>query len=308
MTSQRSYSGDAASECGYCNGTGVTDVSDCGQIKPCTECDGTGKAASAPDTSLTHAARAEPVACAHKDTLASLGSRQPHVTDPCAMWPVSRAKWDDNYVLLYAEPSLTHAYAEGRADEREEAESAVHPAEHRALLECADAFERSADWLDKGALTGSQRTHPLVGTRDYRTAAIAIRRLVALSYSPSPAREEATTEREEAKKARPPSDVEPWVVADDTGVRVTFSTEDAAWRYRNEYTNRLENPTVTHEPAREEAGEDARDAARWRAVASAVSELTLMLHYSRPDQRASIVDAALAADQMNKEHGNAPAA
>jgi hypothetical protein len=78
-------------------------------------------------------------------------------------------------------------------------------------------------------------------------------------------------------------------------VRVTFSTEDAAWRYRNEYTNRLENPTVTHE-----AGEDARDAARWRAVASAVSELTLMLHYSRPDQRASIVDAAIAAKEQSK--------
>jgi hypothetical protein len=60
---------------------------------------------------------------------------------------------------------------------------------------------------------------------------------------------QAPSAREDAKKARPPSDEEPWVVADDEGVRVTFSNEDAAWRYRNEYTNRLVNPTVTHEPA-----------------------------------------------------------
>lgn len=59
----------------------------------------------------------------------------------------------------------------------------------------------------------------------------------------------ATTAREDAKKARPPSDAEPWIVADDEGVRVTFRSEDAAWRYRNEYTDRLTNPTVTHEPA-----------------------------------------------------------
>jgi Lar family restriction alleviation protein len=30
------------------------------------------------------------------------------------------------------------------------------------LTRLADAFERSADWLDKGVLTGSRRTHPLV--------------------------------------------------------------------------------------------------------------------------------------------------
>lgn len=59
----------------------------------------------------------------------------------------------------------------------------------------------------------------------------------------------AQSAREEAKEARPPSDEEPWVVADDQGVRITFRSEDAAWRYRNEYTDRLTNPTVTHEPA-----------------------------------------------------------
>jgi hypothetical protein len=64
-----------------------------------------------------------------------------------------------------------------------------------------------------------------------------------------PAAQAASAERREAATARPPSDDEPWVVSDDTGVRVTFRDEDAAWRYRNEYTDRLENPTVTHEPA-----------------------------------------------------------
>jgi hypothetical protein len=59
----------------------------------------------------------------------------------------------------------------------------------------------------------------------------------------------AQRERDAARKARPPSDDEPWVVADDTGVRLTFRTEDAAWRYRDENTNRLVNPTVTHELA-----------------------------------------------------------
>jgi hypothetical protein len=64
----------------------------------------------------------------------------------------------------------------------------------------------------------------------------------------------AKANREEAKAARPPSDAEPWVVADDTGMRLTFRTEDAARRYRNEYTDRLTNPTVTHEPAAAPAG------------------------------------------------------
>jgi hypothetical protein len=43
------------------------------------------------------------------------------------------------------------------------------------LLALAQAFERSADWLDKGVLTGSKRTHPLVGTADYRRAVSACR-------------------------------------------------------------------------------------------------------------------------------------
>jgi hypothetical protein len=59
----------------------------------------------------------------------------------------------------------------------------------------------------------------------------------------------ARENRKEAMKARPPSDAEPWVVADDTGLRVTFRDKLAAWNYRNEYTNLLVNPTVTHEPA-----------------------------------------------------------
>lgn len=50
----------------------------------------------------------------------------------------------------------------------------------------ADAFQRSADFLDSGRLTGSARTHPLVGTADYRAAAAALRELAALRAS-SPA-------------------------------------------------------------------------------------------------------------------------
>jgi hypothetical protein len=64
-------------------------------------------------------------------------------------------------------------------------------------------------------------------------------------------------DREAAKLARPPSDEEPWVVADDTGLRVTFRSEGRAWQYRDQYTDRLVNPTVTHEPAT--AGVAVRD-------------------------------------------------
>ena len=42
----------------------------------------------------------------------------------------------------------------------------------------ADAFERSADWLDKGVLHGSKRTHPLVGTADYRKASALLRSMI----------------------------------------------------------------------------------------------------------------------------------
>ena len=41
--------------------------------------------------------------------------------------------------------------------------------------------------------------------------------------------------------------------------------------------------------------DDARDAARWHAVEKAGSDLTLRLHYSRPDQRAAVIDAAMSA-------------
>jgi hypothetical protein len=60
---------------------------------------------------------------------------------------------------------------------------------------------------------------------------------------------QAVRERQDALQARPPIDEEPWVVADDAGARKTFRDEDAAWRWRNEYTDRLVNPTVTYEPA-----------------------------------------------------------
>lgn len=50
-------------------------------------------------------------------------------------------------------------------------------ADRKEALRLADAFERSADWLDKGTLAGTARTHPLVGTADYRQAAALLRRL-----------------------------------------------------------------------------------------------------------------------------------
>lgn len=43
----------------------------------------------------------------------------------------------------------------------------------------ADAFQRSAEWLDKGLLAGPNRTHPLVGTADYKLAADGLRMLAA---------------------------------------------------------------------------------------------------------------------------------
>jgi hypothetical protein len=202
MTSQRSYSGDAASDAGH------------GVEAPAESAEDLQKWLADPanyrpaDTSLTHAARAEPpkgYAVAPKEIWLQLHGEcdEDDLDKPVDYIGSDDVSWcweqihntDVRYVradfaAATTDAPLWNAYAEGRADEREEAESAAHPAEHRALLECADAFERSADWLDTGALTGSQRTHPLVGTLDYRTAAIAIRRLVALS-SPSPAREEA---------------------------------------------------------------------------------------------------------------------
>lgn len=64
-------------------------------------------------------------------------------------------------------------------------QSVVHPAEHRALLECAARFERSADWLDRGVLQGANRDFPLAGTMDYRIAAEALRRLVGVTAPPT---------------------------------------------------------------------------------------------------------------------------
>jgi hypothetical protein len=46
---------------------------------------------------------------------------------------------------------------------------------HEEVNQLADAFERSADWLEHGTLEGSARTHPLVGTADYRRASAILR-------------------------------------------------------------------------------------------------------------------------------------
>jgi hypothetical protein len=69
------------------------------------------------------------------------------------------------------------------------APSTAQPAvqgEARALMwkTLAEAFTRSADWLDKGLLHGPARTHPLVGTGDYRLASEGLQLLAALAALP----------------------------------------------------------------------------------------------------------------------------
>jgi hypothetical protein len=49
------------------------------------------------------------------------------------------------------------------------------PITYDEVQRLADAFERSADWLERGSLQGSSKTHPLVGLADYRKAARLIR-------------------------------------------------------------------------------------------------------------------------------------
>jgi len=61
--------------------------------------------------------------------------------------------------------------------------------------------------------------------------------------------QEAVRNRSDAKRARPPSDDEPWVLADDTGLRVTFRNDDAAHRWKAQSAHHFVNATVTYEPA-----------------------------------------------------------
>lgn len=48
-------------------------------------------------------------------------------------------------------------------------------AAYYAVLDLAARFERSADWLSKGTLKGSNRDFPLVGLADYQQAAKLLR-------------------------------------------------------------------------------------------------------------------------------------
>jgi len=49
------------------------------------------------------------------------------------------------------------------------------PITHEEIMLLADAFERSANWLEHGVLAGPARTHPLVGLADYRRACLILR-------------------------------------------------------------------------------------------------------------------------------------
>lgn len=108
------------------------------------------------------------------------------------------------------------------------------------------------------------------------------------------------TDREEAKRARPPSDVEPWVVADDEGLRLTFRTEDAAWRYRNENTDWLTNPTVTYEPASPSVTAAAPEG--WRTSADGLTRTRLA-----PDAAAAMLPSPMVSVRF-PPGGAAPAA
>ncbi|HET6788243.1 MAG TPA: hypothetical protein VFH49_09790 [Aquabacterium sp.] len=56
------------------------------------------------------------------------------------------------------------------------ADPSVHePITRHEVMSLADAFERSANWLQHGQLDGPARTHPLVGLADYRRAAKILR-------------------------------------------------------------------------------------------------------------------------------------
>lgn len=49
------------------------------------------------------------------------------------------------------------------------------PNTYAEIQALADAFTRSADWLQHGTLSGPSKTHPLVGLADYRRTAQILR-------------------------------------------------------------------------------------------------------------------------------------
>lgn len=51
----------------------------------------------------------------------------------------------------------------------------VMPINRGEVLNLAEAFERSATWLQSGQLDGPAKTHPLVGIADYKRASEILR-------------------------------------------------------------------------------------------------------------------------------------
>jgi len=77
----------------------------------------------------------------------------------------------------------------------------------------AEAFDRSADWLEKGVLHGNGRTHPLVGLADYRTAAVLLRALAERDKVLAEAREAITNLCDEQGFEPIPGRREEWMAA-----------------------------------------------------------------------------------------------
>jgi hypothetical protein len=275
MTSQRSYSGDAAMQAsGWERRQAWGDsahILHWGDWKPCTE------AEARRVTGLrTWEVRRAIAGMTDAQILHLWDTR---VGEPTASRPLSdsdKLAFARSILSAGSDAPLWNAYAEGRADEREEAQGL-----HAAIMNLPVAYadyeaHKSSDWkAGYGA-----------GHHDARHTAAEL--VSAALSSPSPAREEAGAVPHEVMQALDRM-CSPLHESRLSGV--TAQEDARCMKVIRDYI--LRNP-------REEAGEDARDAARWRAVASAVSELTLMLHYSRPDQRASIVDAAIAAKEQSK--------
>jgi hypothetical protein len=323
MTSQRSYSGDAASA------GSIQFTSWCDKHSRATPCDKCGDSV-APAPSLTHAARAEPpkgYAVAPKEIWLQLHGdcTEDELDEPVDYIGSDDVSWcwerihntDVRYVradlAAASEPTLTHAYA--RADERDEAgnlRGADELTPERIAL-CLPAALRGV-WQ----LSPSDRACLLEFGRNVERAA----------SSPSPAREEAGAVPHEVMQALDRM-CSPLHESRLSGV--TAQEDARCMKVIRGYI--LRNP-------REEAGEDARG---WRPIETAPTNggplliwvdtddggeaMTLYrnadgewLYDGEPTYSASFyikpthwmplpaAPADSAIEQMNKERGNAPAA
>jgi hypothetical protein len=203
MTSQRSYSGDAASDEVMFNGLTAAETDATASVRGL-------------DTSLTHAARAEPVQglaeaffvveVAHRGlTLVSLRTDEQ---------PLPFTTGQRVHVTSEVEASarLTHAYAEGRADESDNGCAAAFAKQLNAKADAAyisyiEALRRPEclGWEAKvraGKFGEAElKAHCLAAERlgMHRAFAAAAADVRAALSSPSPAREEAG---EDVRKAR----------------------------------------------------------------------------------------------------------